>query len=1167
MSNSGYVFADWAGIEDDDNNNDYTPMRKYNYRLETGYVGTDNDDIANVLYNINRMEINANAKFSDAAQLQESLFDLSFLLAGSMVHLDDFLEMYQQEDNELAKTILAVYEKAMEIVDLAIEHSPNLKKMLDVDAFSTVYKNLLELVPSIIHLDETIRCMPKNGSEENTEEALSQSVRRLSKEIERHPNNADLYFKRGMAYYEHNQIFNAEKDLTLALELEPNSTDFLHTRGLIYFAQEDYEKAISDFSVAIALKPVNEDDILHSRGRAYMKQEKYEKASEDFGRTLEINPNNVDAIYSCGIILMEQEDYDGAADFFSLALELTPDDGNIYYDRGRAYMNDEEYEDAIKDFTKALELEADYSDNIYYDRGMVYLEMENYENAVADFTKSMELGQSDMDIVLNARGLSYLKLNEYEMAIDDFTLALTFEPDNMDNILYSRASTYRQLEKYDEAIADFSRVIELNKGDEYVVFQARGLCYQDCKDHEKAIQDFEIAVKLDTENVEKSNSCHYLGTSYMEKKDYAKAVENFENAVAFFVNEDRANDEDDVEYAENIAKYKKSVIDAYENLQQEQFPFEERILPYSKMIEQIKNEIAKGNKDFNYGKFFNFKQKEEYTEFAAVLAFYEEYDLLKCFLEQGTEFKDFDILNSHVRPKLAWWQPTPLYFITGKKAVRTMKDPHKMLRFLVSNGADVNMTGGDGSTPLWNQTTESGIIEVFQTLLEIGANPDAKSASGDIIFTPLTSCLLGDPGENIDEDENDWLPISEPSLKKAKLLIEHGADVNLISPSMPDFSPLMLAVYYGFPRFREENEPLSADVLEIIELLLKKGANPNFTNSEGQNSLSICEEKNLLEAGQLLLLYGAEMPKPAVKYTPTPESGLKYLAEIFNTLDDNKWCIAQEEFFFKMEELLNSKTKTFKDMVYYEIHFKEKTPASFKGEIWFNDYGHNMKKNVGKFVVNPENPKYVSEFSEKYSEKYDETNYIRLTLELVENNEVNVDRRLELMREKYESKSAFGEDSTVQELLDSLSSDIMGDNAIVNCGVYAQDLADCDEKLSALGYPELPDDYADFLKEHSGYAFNSVELYGVKKVTFNNSDFVIEDIISATTDFNTRYVDEVYLDTDYYLLCIGRQNGDYFTYDPCTCKYQVRSHECISDVWNEYDTFEEFFIKESWING
>ena len=154
-SNPGIVFA-----SDDDDYKNYAEvpiLRKYNYRLETGNVGTDNDNIANILYNINRMEMDVDYMFSDLEELKEDLSDFSSMVFESLVHLITFISDYENKlKKETLDIVLAAFREAKADVDSAMNdvnaENPDTEKICSV--FTTVYRRFLEIVPSILALDD-----------------------------------------------------------------------------------------------------------------------------------------------------------------------------------------------------------------------------------------------------------------------------------------------------------------------------------------------------------------------------------------------------------------------------------------------------------------------------------------------------------------------------------------------------------------------------------------------------------------------------------------------------------------------------------------------------------------------------------------------------------------------------------------------------------------------------------------------------------------------------------------------------------------------------------------------------------------------------------------------------------------------------------------------------
>ena len=358
-------------------------------------------------------------------------------------------------------------------------------------------------------------------------------------------------------------------------------------------------------------------------------------------------------------------------------------------------------------------------------------------------------------------------------------------------------------------------------------------------------EDNTLEDDINDNDAETDNPWFYYKTAHLHyhNEEWDNAIEGFQKAI------DLAADEDD---RRNFNYLLISVCQDKQNAQS----FEERISPYEQMIDKLK-----GVKTDSFADFFGFKRAGDYIDFAAALALFEEYDLLKRLIAEAVKSPllthDFPFLNNYVSPQFSHWGPTPLYSITTKNSWKKMKDPGKMLKFLIDNGADVNAAAADKSTPLLNQTCNAfEPTEVLKALLELGADPDKSGLFGDIEFTPLIQSL----SPVYDEDENASYPLNETSIEQASLLLEHGADPNLACPSFPDYPPLSMALIYGF---KTENAPegkAAPGILEFIELLIKKGANVNFLDSDNDTPLSIAKEENLPLAEEILLKYGALMP-------------------------------------------------------------------------------------------------------------------------------------------------------------------------------------------------------------------------------------------------------------------------------------------------------------------
>lgn len=128
-----------------------TIIRQYNYRLETGIAKTDDENVANILYNINRMEMKASFTSSNEEVSDKALGELFFMITDAKVHLNRFLKIFgSKTDADTVDTVVAALNEAMQMVRVARQETDTAKM---VPIFPTVYKKLLDIVPFVLALD------------------------------------------------------------------------------------------------------------------------------------------------------------------------------------------------------------------------------------------------------------------------------------------------------------------------------------------------------------------------------------------------------------------------------------------------------------------------------------------------------------------------------------------------------------------------------------------------------------------------------------------------------------------------------------------------------------------------------------------------------------------------------------------------------------------------------------------------------------------------------------------------------------------------------------------------------------------------------------------------------------------------------------------------------
>jgi len=133
-------------------------LRKFNYNLENGTVGTDDENIAKILYNINRMEMKKTFSSFSVKELEKALGELYFMASEAKVHLNRFLNVSGDKvDADTVSLVVAAFDEAMKSVGAvgnALTAQTELTEMAKMVAiFPEVYKKLLDIVPSVLALD------------------------------------------------------------------------------------------------------------------------------------------------------------------------------------------------------------------------------------------------------------------------------------------------------------------------------------------------------------------------------------------------------------------------------------------------------------------------------------------------------------------------------------------------------------------------------------------------------------------------------------------------------------------------------------------------------------------------------------------------------------------------------------------------------------------------------------------------------------------------------------------------------------------------------------------------------------------------------------------------------------------------------------------------------
>ncbi|XP_046838549.1 ankyrin-1-like isoform X2 [Vespa crabro] len=225
----------------------------------------------------------------------------------------------------------------------------------------------------------------------------------------------------------------------------------------------------------------------------------------------------------------------------------------------------------------------------------------------------------------------------------------------------------------------------------------------------------------------------------------------------------------------------------------------------------------------------------------------------------------------------------------------------ELMKFLITNGADINATERDGRTPLCLLVKHNGTSEMVTFFVKNGADLNNKGGGSplywaiycrDIRLQTLLIELGTDVNSVIDSHDHLKAPLHlVHNLSVVKLLIDKGANVNITDKS--NSTPLHYANHLSIVKClvengadinaknSEGNTPLhTAFNFPIVEYLVEKGVDVNIPNFEGYTPLHFV--KNVIIA-EYLIEQGANIKA----VTKDGKSVLHSIIEINTYIDIN----------------------------------------------------------------------------------------------------------------------------------------------------------------------------------------------------------------------------------------------------------------------------------------
>lgn len=265
---------------------------------------------------------------------------------------------------------------------------------------------------------------------------------RLTDSIKQAPENADLYYRRGVLLYQNEHVGFAEQDLRTAWQLDPKEEYALSMTTLL--RQKNPDSAIVFLGQALQKLPKS-IALQVGLARGYQLKDEWVKALAICDTIISQHPNQIDALALKSEILQAQGKDKEALAVLEQAYSYAPFDPALAYELAYAYA--EAKNSKALSLTEVL-IKTDETEKVaqaYYSRGVYFDNIGNKAEAVKNFDAAIRSNYNFMDAYLD-KGIVFYEQKKFAEALKTFEMAQTISP--------SSAAFYYWIGKTQEAMGD-----------------------------------------------------------------------------------------------------------------------------------------------------------------------------------------------------------------------------------------------------------------------------------------------------------------------------------------------------------------------------------------------------------------------------------------------------------------------------------------------------------------------------------------------------------------------------------------------------------------------------------------------------------------------------------------------------------------------------------------
>jgi tetratricopeptide (TPR) repeat protein len=287
-------------------------------------------------------------------------------------------------------------------------------------------------VPFLLLLAGLFACKNEKAAAPQNVDSGNPVIDGLTQKIAQNPNDDQLYYERGKAYYENEAYDQAIADLTKAILIDTAQPAYYYVLGDTYMDYFQSYNALKTMELAAARFPKDLKTLL-KLSEYYHILKKYDDSFRIIDQILQQDPQNAEAYFMFGMNFKELGDTIRAINSFQSAVENDPDLVDAWIILGQLYAKRKDRL-AMKYFDNALR--ADSSSITAIHAKAVYLnDVGKPQEALELYRKINRLDMQYEDAYLNA-GLIYLEMDSVEKAYKQFDILVNISPINIGGWYY-----------------------------------------------------------------------------------------------------------------------------------------------------------------------------------------------------------------------------------------------------------------------------------------------------------------------------------------------------------------------------------------------------------------------------------------------------------------------------------------------------------------------------------------------------------------------------------------------------------------------------------------------------------------------------------------------------------------------------------------------------------